>query len=124
MEGSRCFLGGLALGLASFGHCGSSDFGTSGLIKMPDARMHADGTLSATLALDELAAISNVTFQALPKVQATFRYAVFDPTRNRQDALDKERDRSYGIKIQIAKEDSWRPALALGFRDLLGTGVV
>ena len=72
---------------ASFG--GASDFGTTGLIKMPDARMEADGTLRATVALDDVANIYNVTFQALPKVQATFRYSIFDPSRARSDALIK-----------------------------------
>ena len=102
---------------------GGSDFGTTGLIKMPDARMEADGTLRATIAVDEVANLYNVTFQALPKVQATFRYAIFDPTRSRSVARDQNRDRSYGIKTQILSEARWRPAMALGVRDFLGTGV-
>ena len=81
---------------ASFG--GASDFGTSGLIKMPDARMEDDGVLRATIAVDEVANLYNVTFQALPKVQATFRYAIFDPTRSRSVARDQKRDRSYGSR--------------------------
>jgi hypothetical protein len=102
---------------------GVSDFGTTGLIKMPDARMEEDGTLRATVALDDVANIYNVTFQALPKVQATFRYSIFDPTRARSKALDKNRDRSYGVKSQFLSESRWYPAMALGVRDILGTGV-
>ena len=104
---------------ASFG--GTSDFGTTGLIKMPDARMEEDGVLRATIAVDEVANIYNVTFQALPKVQATFRYTIFNPTdlRGSRDGL---RDRSYEVKTQLLSEADWRPAIALGIRDLLGTG--
>ena len=90
---------------------------------MPDARMADDGVVGATIAVDEVANLYNVTFQALPKVQATFRYAIFDPTRSRSVARDQNRDRSYGIKTQILSEARWRPAMALGVRDFLGTGV-
>ena len=40
--------------------------------------MAADGTLRATISKDELADNFNITFQALPRVQATFRYTIFD----------------------------------------------
>ena len=99
----------------------TSDFGASGLIKMPSARMAADGTLRATISKDELADNFNITFQALPRVQATFRYTIFD-----RDGLgsgsDPLRDRSYGVKAQLLPETHWLPAVAVGMRDILGTG--
>lgn len=113
----------LAVGVVPVVYSGASDFGTTGLIKMPNARMEEDGVLRGTIALDDVANLYNVTFQALPKVQATFRYAVFDPTRNRSVSLDKSRDRSYELKAQVSSESSWRPAMALGVRDFLGTGI-
>ena len=73
MLNQNLLLGFLIMGLSPSTLGGASDFGTTGLIKMPDARMEADGALRATIALDEVANIYNVTFQALPKVQATFR---------------------------------------------------
>ena len=102
---------------ASFGD--ASDFGTTGLIKMPDARMEEDGVLRATIAVDEVANIYNVTFQALPKVH-NLRYTIFNPTDLR--SRDGLRDRSYEVKTQLLSEADWRPAIALGIRDLLGTG--
>ena len=104
---------------ASFG--GTSDFGTTGLMKMPDARLEEDGVLRATIAVDEVANVYNVTFQALPKVQATIRYSMFNPT-DLQGSRDDLRDRSYEVKSQLLSEADWRPAIALGVRDLLGTG--
>ncbi|MED5421146.1 MAG: YjbH domain-containing protein, partial [Pseudomonadota bacterium] len=100
----------------------TSDFGTSGLIKMPSARMAADGTLRATISRDELADNFNITFQALPRVQATFRYSIFDPD-GLGSGSNPPRDRSYGVKAQLLPETHWLPAVAVGMRDIVGTGV-
>lgn len=100
----------------------ASDYGTTGLIKIPNAFMEDDGVLRASVAVDEVANVYNITFQALPRVQATFRYSIFNPT-NLPGSLDKMRDRSYGVKAQILKESTSFPAVALGGRDVLGTGV-
>ena len=116
-------LGCLIMAASPATFAGASDFGTTGLIKMPDARIEDDGVLRATIALDDVANIYNVTFQALPKVQATFRYSIFDPARARSVALDDNRDRSYGVKAQFLSESRWYPAMALGVRDILGTGL-
>ncbi|MDC3124441.1 YjbH domain-containing protein, partial [Gammaproteobacteria bacterium] len=90
---------------------------------MPDARMTGDGDLIFSLALDDLANLYNVSFQALPRVQATFRYSIFGPNLD-TGSLDtvRLRDRSYGVKGLLIKETGWRPAIAVGARDLLGTG--
>ena len=99
----------------------ASDFGTSGLIRMPSARMALDSTLRATITIDEVANLYNITFQALPKVQATFRYAIFNPN-NLQGSNDNLRDRSYEIKAEVLAERYLMPQIAIGARDVLGTG--
>ena len=99
----------------------ASDFGTSGLIKIPNARMSPDSTLRATITIDEVANLYNITFQALPKVQATFRYAIFNPN-NVQGSRDVLRDRSYEIKAEVFAERFLTPQIAIGARDVLGTG--
>ena len=99
----------------------ASDFGTSGLIRMPSARMAEDSTLRATIAVEEVANLYNITFQALPKVQATFRYAIFNPN-NLQGSSDNLRDRSYEIKAEVLAERYLIPQIAIGARDVLGTG--
>ena len=104
------------------GNSDISDFGTSGLIKMPSARMSPDGTLRATIAIDEVANLYNITFQALPKVQATFRYAIFNPEKI-ASSRDINRDRSYAVKAELFSETRLTPQVSLGVRDILGTGV-
>lgn len=101
---------------------GASDFGTNGLIRMPDARMAEDATLRVTVANDELADIYNITFQALPRLQATFRYTIFNPDEI-SGSRDGLRDRSYELKSQLWSESHWVPQISVGARDILGTGV-
>jgi hypothetical protein len=88
---------------------------------MPDARMAEDATLRVTVANDELADIYNITFQALPRLQATFRYTIFNPDEI-SGSRDGLRDRSYEIKSQLWEESQWVPQIAVGAKDVLGTG--
>ena len=105
----------------SFAH--SSDFGNLGLIKTPSARLSADASLTATLSFDEVADIYNISYQATPWLEGTFRYAVFDPRKERSVARDDNRDRSYEVKVRLIKEGFRVPQVAIGVRDLLGTGI-
>ena len=100
----------------------SSDFGNLGLIKTPSARLSPDSTLSATLSFDEVADIYNVSYQATPWLEATFRYSIFNP-RDLDRSRDNNRDRSYGVKVRLIEEGFRVPQVAVGVRDLLGTGV-
>ena len=57
----------------------ASDFGSLGLIKIPTARMADDGELRATISREDVADIYNITYQATPWLEATFRYSIFNP---------------------------------------------
>ncbi|MDA9282293.1 YjbH domain-containing protein [Pseudomonadales bacterium] len=100
----------------------AGDFGTTGLITLPSARMQADGSLTATIARNEVADIYNVTFQATPFIETSFRYSIFNP-RDRVVSIDENRDRSYEVKLRLLQESARVPELAIGIRDILGTGV-
>lgn len=100
-----------------------SDFGSTGLITIPSARMMTDGDLSTTIARTDVVDIYNISFQVMPRIEATFRYSVFDPRRKRSQAKDRNRDRSYAVKLKLIEENQYLPAVAVGVRDLLGTGV-
>tara|TARA_B100000925_G_C21996294_1_gene469081 strand:+ start:133 stop:2220 length:2088 start_codon:yes stop_codon:yes gene_type:complete len=103
----------------------ASDFGTTGLIDIPSARMLDDGALSLTYSNQKIANISNITYQLTPWLQTTFRYTIFNPDnkdRNSSD-IDGLNDRSYAAKIIILNEDKYRPSIAIGAKDILGTGV-
>ena len=99
----------------------ASDFGTTGLIKIPDARMEVDGTMAVSVARDDIADVYNISYQVMPRVQGTFRYTIFNP-RNIRGSTDGLRDRSYEIKTELFREGKWVPQVAIGVRDILGTG--
>ena len=99
-----------------------SDFGTTGLLKIPSARMQADGVLSGTVLRDELADIFNISYQATPWLETTVRYSIFNP-RQLSRSEDSNRDRSYAVKIGVLEETRKLPQLAFGIRDVFGTGI-
>ncbi len=94
--------------------------GSAGLIDMPSARMADDGTLSAGASYMKNIQHYNLGFQALPWLEASFRYsgiAHFDPSS------PVYWDRSFGMKVRLANESAWMPAVALGINDMIGTGI-
>ena len=100
----------------------ASDLGTTGLIDMPSARMQPDATLSTAYARQDVTDMYSMTYQAIPWLETTLRYAIMDPRLDFNRARDDKRDRSYEIKIRLLKETDLLPQVALGIRDLVGTG--
>ena len=60
----------LALILSNIAPVQGSDYGSTGLIDIPSARMQADATLTATAAFDESADSYSLTYQATPWLEA------------------------------------------------------
>lgn len=112
------------ISLCSALQCRASDFGVTGLFDVPTARMAADGEFTAAISRQRLANIFNLTYQTLPWAEMTFRYTIFDPGHVAASAQTKQdRDRSWEAKFRLLKEDLWRPEVAIGGRDVIGTGV-
>ena len=112
----------LTLLVFSVGTASASDFGTTGLITVPSARHMQDGHLAATVSSNPVVNIFNISYQATPWLETTFRYSVFNPY-GRQESSDGLRDRSYEVKVRLLGESDLFPELAVGIRDILGTGV-
>lgn len=93
-------------------------YGNTGVIDLPSAAMQPDGEIGFTLSHAAEATRAAVTFQALPWVEGTFRYASVDAL-----AGETLYDRAFDIKFRLVEETGWTPALAVGFRDVLGTGI-
>ena len=101
----------------SFSHLATtSDFGTAGLIDIPTARMSTDGILTAPAAIQSRTNSYAITYQATPWLEGTFRYTGFTDT-------SYSYDRNYEAKLRLWKEDDSLPQLAIGIRDLVGTGL-
>ncbi|HET9067932.1 MAG TPA: YjbH domain-containing protein, partial [Amaricoccus sp.] len=99
-------------------------YGVTGLIDMPSAEAQPDAQVSASYSQFGSTSRRNFTFQLLPRISATLRYASIKDWGNSEDPEYKLFDRSLDVQFQILKErGAWQPSVALGFRDVLGTGV-
>ncbi|MBO9455045.1 YjbH domain-containing protein [Paracoccus sp. R12_1] len=98
-----------------------SSFGMPGGIDTPTAETLPDGTLGGTLSYSDFARRANVTFQAMPGLTTVLRYSRIEGIPDGDD--DYISDRSFDLQYQIVDEQGWRPAVAVGLRDFLGTGV-
>ena len=93
----------------------ASDFGVKGLIDIPTARMSVDGTLTTTAAIQSRTSSYSITYQVTPWLEGTFRYTGFNEFFHY--------DRNYEAKVRLWPEQKYLPQVALGIRDLIGTGV-
>jgi hypothetical protein len=97
-----------------------SDFGGAGLIEMRNARFRPDGTIEAGTSWRRQRHAWFLSFQALPFLETTFRLTDrLDATRGRGIA----NDRAFDLKLRLWQENAWRPALAVGLQDVIGTGL-
>ena len=99
----------------------ANDYGEQGIIDIPSARMADDAEFTVMMAYDRAFDSYSVTYQALPWLEATFRYSgSFNVSPNRQRVYW---DRNYGFKARLWEETQYVPEIAFGIRDLIGTGV-
>ena len=77
--------------------------------------MKSDGTLSTTVAFDGRHRQFAITYQATPWLEGTFRYTGFN--------YFFHWDRNYEFKARLWNEEHHLPAVAVGIRDMVGTGV-
>ena len=105
----------------------TDDFGGVGLLQTPTARFAPDGQL--TVGYSEVAPYDRyfVTLQATSWLEATLRYT---SVRNRLyspfptfSGNQSYKDRGFDLKIKLLGEGRVRPAIALGLRDFIGTGL-
>lgn len=103
-----------------------SDFGGVGLLQMPSARFSEDGAISIGTSLVEPYQRTAVTAQALPWLEGTLRYTavrnrLYGPASFSGDQNYK--DRGFDIKVRLLEESRYTPQVAIGLRDIGGTGL-
>jgi hypothetical protein len=101
-----------------------SDLGTTGLIDIPTARMMNDGDFRINFSSQKIANITNLTYQATPWLETTFRYTIFNPDNPIRNSynIDGLSDRSYAAKIRLKRETNATPEISFGVQDIIGTG--
>ncbi|MGO4851348.1 YjbH domain-containing protein [Phaeovulum sp. W22_SRMD_FR3] len=122
-------LGGLALALLGGAPLAVADpligvtrnsFGMPGLIDMPSAEARPDGTLGATVFNFNGTTRGTFSFQIVPRLSASLRYSLVPGLMPGNEDLY---DRSFDMQFQLMDEGPIRPAIAIGLRDIVGTGV-
>ena len=105
----------------------SSDFGGIGLMQTRTARFARDGQFDVGYSFVYPYERYLLSIQALPWLEATFRYTSvrgrdFDGNAfsGRQQNF---KDRGADLKFHIFRETKYRPSVAVGLQDSLGTGI-
>jgi hypothetical protein len=95
-------------------------FGGRGLIGTPSARMAPDGELGVGASFLRNNQHYDLSFQALPWLEATFRYSGLQHFLPEYPVYY---DRAFGLKARLWNEGDVIPAVAVGIDDIIGTGV-
>ncbi len=104
----------------------ASDWGGIGLLQTPTARMASEGELSLTVSHTEPYSRYTVTLQPLPWLEGSFRYISVANRRYGPESLSGTqdyKDKSIDFKLRVLRETRWRPEVAIGARDIGGTGL-
>ncbi|MCH2076134.1 MAG: YjbH domain-containing protein [Rhodobacteraceae bacterium] len=101
----------------------SNFYGMPGLIDMPAAHALPDGELQAIVSSFAGITRTTLTFQISPRLTGAFRYNRFADIN--LDGFEDYYDRAFDLHYQVLREDEdgWQPALAVGLRDFVGTGI-
>lgn len=107
-------------------------YGLPGLMDMPSAGAMGDGMLGVSVVQFSNQTRGTLSFQVLPRVTATFRYAGVNgfspeplPGGGNSPPVPGRYffDRSFDVHWLAIEEGGWWPAVAVGIRDIAGTGV-
>jgi Exopolysaccharide biosynthesis protein YbjH/Capsule biosynthesis GfcC len=102
----------------------ANDWGEAGLLQTPTARMRAAGYVSMTLSRTYPYLHTNFFLQPLDWLEAGFRYTsvsnrLYGPSIAGDQAY---KDKSVDMKFGLLEESAYLPQIALGMRDIMGTG--
>lgn len=103
------------------GRSTSTFYGVPGLIDMPSADVLPDGELQGTVS--NFAGVTRyaLTFQISPRLTGAFRYIRL--ANANFAGFNDYYDRAFDLHYQVVKETGNFPALAIGLRDFVGTGI-
>ena len=102
-----------------------NDFGGVGLLQTPTARMAPAGELSLNANRTDPNTRYSLSLQPVDWLEGTFRYNVVTNRKYGPEELSGDqsyKDKAVDFKARLWQESHWLPQVALGFRDIGGTG--
>ena len=103
-----------------------NDFGGVGLLQTPTARMAPAGELSLNANRTSPYSRYSLSLQPLDWLEGTFRYTSITDHKYGAQAFSGDqsyKDKAVDAKARLWQESHWLPEVALGFRDIGGTGL-
>ncbi len=103
-----------------------SNYGTLGLLQMPSARFHEEGTVAFNWVNNEPYQRGSVLAYPFSWMEASFQYADINNALYSDVPLfsgnQTYKDKGFSTKIRLLKESAYFPSIAAGVRDIAGTG--
>lgn len=96
-------------------------YGNPGLIDMPTSQSAPDAEMAATIGYFGGTTRTTLNFQITPRLSGSFRYSRIQNYFVASGASTF--DRSFDLRYRFLDEGLYRPAIAIGLRDFLGTGL-
>lgn len=105
----------------------AGDYGGVGLLQTPTARMNSEGEFTLNYSDTQEYRRMAATLQLYPWLETTARYTDIryrlysqSPGFSNDQTL---KDKGFDVKLLLNRESDWLPQLALGLRDVAGTGI-
>lgn len=96
-------------------------YGSPGLVDMPTGEALPDGQFTVGVSYFGGITRSTLTFQATPRLSASFRYTGIENLN--RGGFETFRDRSFDVRYLLKKESRVWPAITVGLQDFAGTGI-
>ncbi|MEI7247111.1 YjbH domain-containing protein [Pectobacterium carotovorum] len=104
-----------------------SDFGGTGLLQMPTARMAKTGEFSLNYRDNEEYRRYSLSLQLFDWLETTVRYTDIRTRLYSEDlnfsGSQTYKDKSFDVKARLWQESYWMPDVSVGLRDIAGTGL-
>ncbi|MDA9023522.1 YjbH domain-containing protein [Gammaproteobacteria bacterium] len=104
-----------------------SNYGTIGLVQMPSARMHTEGTLAVSFSAMDPYYRGSLIAYPFSRLEASYQYTDINNALYSDvpafSGNQTYKDKGFSAKILLFKESNLFPALAIGARDIAGTGI-
>ena len=104
-----------------------SNYGTIGLIQNPTARLKKEGTLAFSWSHNEPYLRGSIVAYPFSWMEASYQYTdinnyLYSPS-SAFSGSQSLKDKSFDAKFRVLKETNFLPQVAIGMRDLGGTGI-
>jgi hypothetical protein len=103
-----------------------SEYGTPGLIRMPSARFHEEGTLAFVWSKNDPYTRGSIVAYPFDWFQASYQYTdVGNALYSDVESFSGDqtyKDKGFDVKFRLWKETENLPSVAIGIRDIAGTG--